>query len=60
MWKKRKNEFMNELIIMTCGMITPIQLQKRMNRVANTRSQMTTVFLNSPKQNIMGDQKQDS
>ena len=44
---------------MMCEMITPIHLQKRMNRGAHTRSWVTTTSLNSPKPNTTGDQKQD-
>ena len=42
------------------GMINPIHLQKKMNQGAHTHSGVTTIFLNSPKPNTMGDQKQDS
>ena len=60
LWKKREDGFMDRLISMMCRMIIPIHLQKRMNRGSHTRSQVTTAFLNSPKPNTTGDQKQDS
>ena len=50
---------MDELTSMMCEMITPIHLQKRMNREAHTRSWVTTGFLNLPKPNTKGSQKQE-
>ena len=41
---------------MTCGMITPIHLRKRMNLGAHTQSRVTTTFLNSPKPNTTENQ----
>ena len=58
-WKKKKDGCTNGLTIMTCRMITPIHLQKRMNRGAHTCSQVTTVFLNSPKPNTTGNQNKN-
>ena len=44
---------------MTCEMINPLYLRKRMNQGAHTRLQVTTVFLNLPKPNTIGNQKQE-
>ena len=57
--EEKEGWYKNGLIIMTCGMITPIQLQKRMNRRALTHSRVTIAFLNSPKPNTTEDQKQE-
>ena len=55
--EENKDGFKNGLTIMTYGMITPIHLQMRMNRVAHTRSRETTAFLNSQKPNTTGSRK---
>ena len=42
--EEKEEWFMDGLIIMKCGMITPIHLQMRMNRVAHTHSRETIAY----------------
>ena len=57
--EEKKGGFTDGLTNMTCGRITPIHLQMRINRVAHTRSRKTTAFLNSSIPKTTGSQKQE-